>query len=372
MCMVYTACMDEFNNIEFDAGGRPTEAWLERMYTVELHSIRKIADMVGCHPFAIHNLLKDYGIPRRAKYTPTIDKAPLEQLYVTEGLTVEEVAKRLGTNEGIVYYALSKHGIPVRNERYRKERPTREWLLEQRESGRTWEAIGKELGYGKATLHKLFVDYGIPRKQYVPVKKLLSKELLHELHVVQGLTAVRIATQYGCSHGKVSRLINEYGLNPDRPLVNTPREIPLSKEELEQLYVGQKLSRRQIGEQYQVSGSTVQRWMQAYGIPPRTGLRKGSNRTYERSAIPTTRFGNEFSATERQAILERDGLQCKMPRCACSDAWKLEVHHILPVEQGGGHDPENGITLCKKCHTKIKNRELHYVELFRQILSEEQ
>jgi transposase len=364
--------MDEFNNIELDASGQPTEAWLKHMYTVELLSIRKIADMVGCHPFAIHNLLKDYGIPRRAKSVPTIDKAPLEQLYVTEGLTVAEVAKRLDTNEGIVYYALSKHGIPVRNERYRKERPTKEWLLEQRESGRTWESIGKELGYGKATLHKLFVDYDIPRKQYVPVRKAFSKELLYELHIVQGLTAVRIAAQYGCHNSAVSRLIAKYELSLDRPLVNTPREIPLSKEELEQLYVEQELSRRQIGEQYQVSAATVQRWMKTYEIPARTGKRQGSNRTYERSAIPTTRFGNEFSATERHAILERDGYHCKMPRCTCADAWKLEIHHILPVEQGGGHDLKNGITLCKKCHTSIKNRELHYVELFRQILSEEQ
>jgi transposase len=364
--------MDEFKNIELDASGQPTKAWLERMYTVELLSIRKIADMVECHPFAIHNLLKGYGIPRRAKSVPTIDKAPLEQLYVTEGLAVEEVAKRLNTTESIVYYALSKHGIPVRNIRYRKERPTKEWLLEQRESGRTWESIGKELGYGKATLHKLFVDYDIPRKRYVPVKKLLSKELLHELHVVQGLTSVRIAAQYGCHHGKVSGLIKTYGLDPERPLINMPREIPLSKEELEHLYIEQKLSRRQIAEQYQVSGTTVQRWMKAYGVPARTGKRQGGNRTYERTAIPTTRFGNEFSAAERHAILERDGYRCKMPRCECSDAWKLEIHHILPVEQGGGHDLENGITLCKKCHTKIKNRELHYVELFRQILSEEQ
>ena len=30
----------------------------------------------------------------------------------------------------------------------------------------------------------------------------------------------------------------------------------------------------------------------------------------------------------------------------------LEVHHILPVSEGGSDDPANLITLCKECHRK--------------------
>ncbi len=29
-----------------------------------------------------------------------------------------------------------------------------------------------------------------------------------------------------------------------------------------------------------------------------------------------------------------------------------EVHHIIPVSQGGTHGPHNLISLCKSCHTK--------------------
>lgn len=362
--------MDEINNsIELDANGWPTKAWLEHMYTVELLSTKKIAKIAGRSSASVYALLKRYGIPLRVQAV-AIDKATLEQLYKVRNLPVLEIAEHLDTTTHAVKYALYKHGFLVSQPKHRKERPTREWLLQQREEGRTWEAIGKELGYGKAALHKLFTDYDIPRKQYKPVKAFFSKEQLYQLHVTQGLTAVRIAAQYGCNNSAVSRLIRDYGLDPNRPLVNTGREIPLSKEELEILYVEQEMSRRQIGERYQVSGTTVQRWMKDYNIPPRTGLRKGSNRTYERSAIVTTRFGNEFSAEERQKILERDGYHCKMPKCSCVEVWKLEVHHILPVEHGGSHELENGITLCKICHTKIKKRELHYVELFRHVLSE--
>ncbi|WP_256262960.1 HNH endonuclease signature motif containing protein [Listeria monocytogenes] len=30
-----------------------------------------------------------------------------------------------------------------------------------------------------------------------------------------------------------------------------------------------------------------------------------------------------------------------------------EVHHILPISQGGTHDRNNLMSLCKSCHNKI-------------------
>ena len=30
-----------------------------------------------------------------------------------------------------------------------------------------------------------------------------------------------------------------------------------------------------------------------------------------------------------------------------------EVHHILPISQGGTHDRSNLMSLCQSCHTKI-------------------
>jgi 5-methylcytosine-specific restriction protein A len=30
-----------------------------------------------------------------------------------------------------------------------------------------------------------------------------------------------------------------------------------------------------------------------------------------------------------------------------------EVHHILPLSQGGTHDPSNLMSLCKACHSSI-------------------
>jgi len=56
----------------------------------------------------------------------------------------------------------------------------------------------------------------------------------------------------------------------------------------------------------------------------------------------------------RDKVLERDNYTCQV--CGFKgDSWgsNLEVHHIVPLHKGGKClDPENLITLCKKCHRK--------------------
>lgn len=48
----------------------------------------------------------------------------------------------------------------------------------------------------------------------------------------------------------------------------------------------------------------------------------------------------------KQETLDRDNHSCV--RCACEG--DLQVHHIVPLSQGGGHELENLATLCDRCH----------------------
>lgn len=41
----------------------------------------------------------------------------------------------------------------------------------------------------------------------------------------------------------------------------------------------------------------------------------------------------------------------------------LEVHHIIPVSEGGGDEPSNLVTLCKSCHKKRHRKEVQDVEV---------
>ena len=239
-----------------------------------------------------------------------------------------------------------------------------DWLREQYNAGKTVSQIADSSEFSRASIHRALVKFGIvaPRK-YAPQK--LSKELLYQLHVIEGMTAVRIAALLGYNHASISRIIKRYGLDPKRPLINIPQAPPITKEKLLQLYNEQLLSCIKIAKQYGVGGSTVNRWLQYYEIPRRK--REQRFRThYERMAIPTTRFGREFNPPERNKIFERDGWKCLL--CGCSERWQLEAHHIIPIEHGGDNAVSNGATVCRPCHITIKRRELQYVTVFKDLI----
>lgn len=58
----------------------------------------------------------------------------------------------------------------------------------------------------------------------------------------------------------------------------------------------------------------------------------------------------------RRWVAIRDLYLSKHPLCErCFEAGRLvpaeEVHHILPLDQGGTHSDENLMSLCKPCHS---------------------
>lgn len=56
----------------------------------------------------------------------------------------------------------------------------------------------------------------------------------------------------------------------------------------------------------------------------------------------------KVSPGARTKIINRDGNACL--RCGIEAGDDLEVHHILPISQGGTNDDENLATLCERCH----------------------
>jgi hypothetical protein len=50
----------------------------------------------------------------------------------------------------------------------------------------------------------------------------------------------------------------------------------------------------------------------------------------------------------RRLVRRRDGDRCRVP--GCRSAQCLDIHHIDPVSEGGGHEPENLTTLCGAHH----------------------
>ena len=52
--------------------------------------------------------------------------------------------------------------------------------------------------------------------------------------------------------------------------------------------------------------------------------------------------------TIRPLALERDSYRCR----ECGKAGRFEVHHIRPLEKGGGNELGNLLTLCVDCHIR--------------------
>jgi 5-methylcytosine-specific restriction endonuclease McrA len=81
-------------------------------------------------------------------------------------------------------------------------------------------------------------------------------------------------------------------------------------------------------------------------------------------------YGDPIYAEVRKRVLKRDKKKCQMP--SCKSRFRLQVHHIQPWSKASSlrFDEFNLITLCKKCHDSIKDREHTYIGLFLRIAHE--
>lgn len=247
--------------------------------------------------------------------------------------------------------------------------PSREWLEQKYVvEGLTNKQIADLTGYSLGGISNLIWRLGLrvggagARQRFD-----ISRDLLYQLHVVEGLTAVKIAARLGCHNSLISRKIKSFGLDPGRPLVNAKVSPPASRDTFWKLYWVDQLSLSQIGVKYGFRSSTAARWFIRLDIPRRRwNGGDGAYRTYVRSPDRTVRDQHEFSNTEREAIQKRDGYRCQMPGCAGTE--RLEANHILPIKFGGSHDLANGITLCHSCHASIYRREMDFKVLFDSIV----
>lgn len=65
------------------------------------------------------------------------------------------------------------------------------------------------------------------------------------------------------------------------------------------------------------------------------------------------RKNGEYKAW-RKAVYQRDGYKC----CVCHRKGYLNAHHVLSFAKWKHkrYDVENGMTLCRWCHTKFHNK----------------
>ena len=62
--------------------------------------------------------------------------------------------------------------------------------------------------------------------------------------------------------------------------------------------------------------------------------------------LPARRPTGKYKKLLRQRVLDRDGHRC----VNCGSTETLEMHHVIPLSQGGTNHLDNLQTLCNPCH----------------------
>jgi 5-methylcytosine-specific restriction endonuclease McrA len=87
-------------------------------------------------------------------------------------------------------------------------------------------------------------------------------------------------------------------------------------------------------------------------IPSRVDPHVGqADRAPEEPSTKPVRATQSIPPSERRKVLRRDRGCCVVP--GCTHGSFLDVHHIKPREEGGGHDADQLVTLCGAHHAAV-------------------
>ena len=152
----------------------------------------------------------------------------VRELYESQKLSISEIAERLNCSPSTLRRNIHRWGIKLRS---------------RSEAARIKRAKDPD------------------RLVHIPEEEL--KYLYKELE----FSPAEIAEKYGCSKGVVFNRLHQYGIALPPP---GRARVEISKQELEELYIGQKLSLRQIAERYCCNHSTIRNKLDEYRLNRRT------------------------------------------------------------------------------------------------------
>src|SRR5581483_1856512 len=250
---------------------------LRRLYFEERLSLAEIAERAGCSTIAVAKRSRKAGITARPRGGPNhpLDESAvadlLRDLYIEQGLSVLEVARRLGHGRDWVVDRLDRYGLPSRRWQ-KKPRPPlpaarlrRPWADERRSVPEIADHFGVPADWVRAELARHAISR--PRRPPRGLTPLTAKDL-EDLYVRRGLTAAQIAGRVGGSPTRVVEALERAGI-PRRPRNWRPGVPELSRELLVELYVNQGLSSRAIAARVGGSDQRVLDALRRHGIPVR-------------------------------------------------------------------------------------------------------
>jgi transposase len=217
-------------------------------------------------------------------------------------------------------------------------------------------------------------NYNIPirqgREAQIPIEP--TKEQLVELYVAQLKSIDQTAKELRSSEITISRLLSQFNI-PIRPKAwkcaghNRGKQISS-----EQRQILSNFAKQRIGSKHPLFGTHLTKETKQKISKSLNGRFRGNlNPQWKPNAVHKWRtiIHSQFEYKEwRKKVFHRDGYTCMT--CLKPSSGDIQAHHIFPVETNPNlvFDPNNGITLCRKCHSSIRGKEHLFIDTFQEII----
>jgi len=211
------------------------------------------------------------------KFSKGLTKEYLEQLYLVEYKPIIEISQLTGCSIPMLRQLLSKYKLH-RNKSFREAvkctvKLTKEYLEEcYIEQGKSAEQIGKDVDCDGNTVIRRLKEYGISvrsvQETNSKIAHTVTKEQLEELYIVQRLSTIKIGEMLGCTNQTVANALQKFDI-PIRTISEANAKILplLTKEFLEENYIKLQKSTTIIARDLHCNPSTVWDALKLHNIP---------------------------------------------------------------------------------------------------------
>lgn len=284
-----------------------------------------------------------------------INSNDLQRLYVEERLTIKEIAAMYDVSYSKMRRSLLKNGINLRGKGemdgrvYKHVAHNKIVLSEEQvdkckvlyENNVPVNDISDELGISKKAIIRYVKECGWKR-----TKSMMSREQYDNTNdkiiismYNNGKSTTDIAKDLNVTHRTVINHLKHNGI--DRRSISeaqfsyNKKEIPevlQDYEKLYNLYVEERLSKKEISKKLGVSPNVINRKLKEYGIRIRgcseafKGRHAGSKHPNWKGGVTSLyrRIREFIFKPQVRSVLKRDGYKCQL----CGSTKNLQVHHI--------------------------------------------
>lgn len=382
-----------------------TKEMIEKELIVNGLTKEETCKKLGIVRQTLNKYIEFYGMELPVKDSK--DKEIIElvkHLYVDEIKTTREITEILGwRNCGKVNRILRNNGVEIRPKGnikgkeyhlvspFKQEVENVDRMIELFNECMPVSEIARELNVGNKAVYRKIKELGLIRPKSMMSRPQYDGSIdstIIEMYN-NGASPQKIADELGLSRGSIRNHLKHCNVDVrgiSKGIFNYhKKEFPKELEDFETLYdmyITQRLSKKEIGRLLNVAPHVVDRCLKSFDISvrgnseARIGLFGGPNHPNwkgGRSGL-YARLREYFRITQIGDVVKRDGKKCQM----CGSTHKLHVHHIRPfkdifeeilsehkdldvVENQEElfeimknderlNDLDNLITYCKECH----------------------